>query len=94
MHRLWLTLALVLGLAGTATAAVVSGPADARDETSSGTIMILSEGQSTCGAYNAEPDMQPVQSIMGVGLHQWCKLAKHSDGSPRGKELPNACGCH
>jgi hypothetical protein len=67
MHRLWLTLALVLGLAGTATAAVVSGPADARDETSSRTIMILSEGQSTCGAYNAEPDMQPVRASWVLG---------------------------
>jgi hypothetical protein len=56
-----------LGWLAPQAVAVVPGGADAREETSSRTIMILSEGQSTCGVYNAYPELQPVRASWVLG---------------------------
>ena len=67
MHRLWFAVAVALGLAGPAMAAAMSDRAEVQGAPSPRTIMILSEGQSACGAYIAQPDMQAVRVSWVLG---------------------------
>jgi len=62
-----LAVAFALGLVGTAMPAAVSDRADVPSARSTRSIMILSEGQSTCGAYNTQPHMQAVRASLVLG---------------------------
>ena len=67
MHRFWFVVAFAPGPVGTAMPAAVSDRADVQSARSARSIMILSESQSTCGAYNTQPQMQAIRASWVLG---------------------------